>query len=400
MFLAGDSEQLQALIDANSTGKWGYLLISAFITLLFAFLAAAPAARFAARVSPVRAMSGTGVSVKRRKRTTGKIRSFERYYARLNLSRSRGRTAVTVLSLIMSITVFITLQSFLSLLGVSGSLSEHLGDYSIVNPYEGISPKELQEMEALAVSLVTPRRIMDALDDIRALDFSAFYRETTYTSEEYGVVREYVQAEILPDFILMPNAGVRGAMWQEIEGKRRMTPSRMMLSVIALEDISQLLTRMTGEFRWEMCKRVQGARWNDISEPSLTSEYTDYIQFYKKNRDLSPDAKEKLRLSLQRAKNSVKEMFVRDYMLWITYEGNGSPRLNKVARPILFTYCPFSAAIRQNLVQHPLYMETVNKYKLLLSQKLHHLDMLCNKLEKNFGTVPEEIQNQIKFLKS
>ena len=148
MFLAGDSEQLQALIDANSTGKWGYLLISAFITLLFAFLAAAPAARFAARVSPVRAMSGTGVSVKRRKRTTGKIRSFERYYARLNLSRSRGRTAVTVLSLIMSITVFITLQSFLSLLGVSGSLSEHLGDYSIVNPYEGISPKELQEMEA------------------------------------------------------------------------------------------------------------------------------------------------------------------------------------------------------------------------------------------------------------
>ena len=255
-------------------------------------------------------------------------------------------------------------------------------------------------MKPLAVSLVTPRRIMDALDDIRALDFSAFYRETTYTSEEYGVVREYVQAEILPDFILMPNAGVRGAMWQEIEGKRRMTPSRMMLSVIALEDISQLLTRMTGEFRWEMCKRVQGARWNDISEPSLTSEYADYIQFYKKNRDLSPDAKEKLRLSLQRAKNSVKEMFVRDYMLWITYEGNGSPRLNKVARPILFTYCPFSAAIRQNLVQHPLYMETVNKYKLLLSQKLHHLDMLCNKLEKNFGTVPEEIQNQIKFLKS
>ncbi|RKI86413.1 ABC transporter permease [bacterium 1xD42-87] len=148
MFLAGDSEQLQALIDANSTGKWGYLLISAFITLLFAFLAAAPAARFAARVSPVRAMSGTGVPVKRRNRNTGKIRSFERYYARLNLSRSRGRTAVTVLSLVMSITVFLTLQSFLSLLGVSGSLSEHLGDYSIVNPYEGISPKELQEMEA------------------------------------------------------------------------------------------------------------------------------------------------------------------------------------------------------------------------------------------------------------
>ena len=147
MFLAGSREQLQALIDANSTGKWGYLLVSAFVTLAFTFLAAAPAARFAARVSPVTAMTGTRGQVKRKKRKTQKIRNFERYYARLNLSRSKGRTAVTVLSLVMSITVFITLQSFLSLLDVSGSLSEHLGDYSIVNQYEGISPEEKKALE-------------------------------------------------------------------------------------------------------------------------------------------------------------------------------------------------------------------------------------------------------------
>ena len=147
MFLAGSREQLQALMDANSNGKWGYLLASAFVTLAFTFLAAAPAARFAARVSPVTAMTGTRGQVKRKKRKTKKIRNFERYYARLNLSRSKGRTAVTVLSLVMSITVFITLQSFLSLLGVSGSLSEHLGDYSIVNQYEGISPEEKKALE-------------------------------------------------------------------------------------------------------------------------------------------------------------------------------------------------------------------------------------------------------------
>ena len=147
MFLAGSREQLQALIDANSAGKWGYLLISTFVTLVFMFLAAAPVALFAARVPPVTAMSGIGVRVKRRNRNIKKIRNFERYYAKLNLSRSKGRTAVTVLSLVMSITVFITLQSFLSLLSVSGSLSEHLGDYSIVNQYEGISPEELKALE-------------------------------------------------------------------------------------------------------------------------------------------------------------------------------------------------------------------------------------------------------------
>ncbi len=148
IFLAGDQEQLRELIAANNQGKWGYLLGSALVTLLFAFLAAAPAARFAARVSPVTAMSGAGVRFRRRSRSPKRIRNFERYYAGLNLRRSKGRTAVTVLSLVMSVTVFITLQSFLSLLDVSDSLTEHLGDYSVVNQYGGIPPQELLALEA------------------------------------------------------------------------------------------------------------------------------------------------------------------------------------------------------------------------------------------------------------
>ncbi len=148
IFLAQDMEQLQSLIAANSTGKWSYLLLSAAVTLVFAFLAAAPAAWFAAKVSPVIAMSGAGYKGKRGRRKEKKIRNFERYYARLNLSRSRGRTAVTVLSLVMSITVFITLQGFLSLVSVSGSVPEHLGDYSLVNQYAGISPDDLAALEA------------------------------------------------------------------------------------------------------------------------------------------------------------------------------------------------------------------------------------------------------------
>ena len=40
-------------------------------------------------------------------------------------------------------------------------------------------------------------------------------------------------------------------------------------------------------------------RWNDITEPSLTSEYCDYIQFYRKNHDLSAEAKEKIKNALK-----------------------------------------------------------------------------------------------------
>ncbi len=76
------------------------------------------------------------------------IRNIERYYAALNLRRNRSRTVVTVLSLAMGITVFVTLQNYLSHLSVAGAVSEHLGDYSVVNLYDGFLPDELARMEA------------------------------------------------------------------------------------------------------------------------------------------------------------------------------------------------------------------------------------------------------------
>ena len=154
MFLSPDTVQLQEMIAENSAGKWGYLLVSALITLLFAFLAAIPAARFAAKVSPVTAIHGItscedrNAKISRRSRKERRIRCFERYYAALNLRRNRSRTVVTMVSLVMSITVFVTLQSYLSKLSVTGAESEHLGDYSVVNEYGGFSPDELRQMEA------------------------------------------------------------------------------------------------------------------------------------------------------------------------------------------------------------------------------------------------------------
>lgn len=148
VFLAQDAVQLQEMIAANDSGKWGYLAASALITIVSAFLAAAPAARYAAKVSPVTAMYGTtGGNFKRKSRKVRSIRNFERYYAGLNLRRSRSRTLITILSLVMSITVFITLQGMLSLLDVSDGVSEHLGDYSIVNEYDGFTAGELADME-------------------------------------------------------------------------------------------------------------------------------------------------------------------------------------------------------------------------------------------------------------
>lgn len=253
----------------------------------------------------------------------------------------------------------------------------------------------LKDLEA---SLVSVDKVEEAFKKIREIDFSAYYRDVTYANPDLGIAKESIGVEVLPDIILMPNVGTRGIAWQEIEGRKRTTPARMMVSLFQMEDLTNILVRLTGDFRWEMCKRVQGARWNDISEASLTSEYFDYIQFYRKNRELSADAKDKIKLSMQKAKNSYKEMFIRDYEAWILYEGAGSPRLNKVSRNIIFTYCPFSKAIRQKLLINPLYKDTMARYDIKLAQKLHHYDNLFQKL-KNTGTaIPQELQKQYEYL--
>ena len=149
IFLARDAGELDRLIAENSGGKGFFLLASAAVTLLFALAAALPAARHAAKVAPTVAISGTQVKIRRRNRKEKRIRNFEAFYARLNLRRSRGRTAITVLSLVMSVTVFIALQSAVGLLDASGGGgAEHYGDYSITNEAVGFSPQEYQALES------------------------------------------------------------------------------------------------------------------------------------------------------------------------------------------------------------------------------------------------------------
>lgn len=258
---------------------------------------------------------------------------------------------------------------------------------------------EYNVQRGLEVSMVTPGKIRQVLDEIRDIDHSAYYRETIYTNEEAGIPKEYIHVEVLPDFVLMPNVGVRGAMWQEIEGRVRSTPSRMFMSVFFLNDLKQLLITLTAEFRWEMCKRIQGPRWMDLSDPSLTSEMCDYLQFYKNNRDLSTETKVAIKTELLRAKNTYKTVFVSNYVDWIIYEANGSPRLNKIARKILFNYCPFTADFRERLALNPQYADILKRYGVKVQQKLNHLERVVQKAGQMGKPAPQEILDEMEYVK-
>lgn len=250
-------------------------------------------------------------------------------------------------------------------------------------------------LKALPNSLVTQSKVDVAIATIKSVDYTVFYRETMDADPLMGKLP--VHKEYNPDIILTPNSGIRAVMWQEIEGKLRTSPARFALSIFHQEDFPTSFIRLAGEFRWEMCKRIQGSRWNDVTDPSLTSEYFDYIQFYRKSHDLSSEAKEKVKSSLQRCKNSFKEMFVRDYMAWVLYEGNGSIRLNKVARRILFTYCPFPSNIISTLTNNPQYTELLSKHKIRYGQQLHLLNNLSIKIQNANREIPDSLIEEIAF---
>lgn len=252
--------------------------------------------------------------------------------------------------------------------------------------------------KSLEECLVSAESVCKSLNFIRSIDYSAFYRPTLYTNPDFKIHMEFIQKEILPDVILFPNVGIRGSVWQEIEGKNRSTPATFLLPIFTLENLQLIFTRLTGEFRWEMCKRVQGSKWNDVTDHSLTSDYFDYLQFYRKNNELSSDMKEKCHAQLKKCKNSFKEFFIFDYMLWILYESNGTPRLNRYVRTMLFTYCPFKAPIRQKLLTNPLYEQTMAKAAIKLEKEKRRFDGLIQKTRSRYGTCPPELEAQRSFL--
>nr|MBQ8252055.1 hypothetical protein [Lachnospiraceae bacterium] len=249
-------------------------------------------------------------------------------------------------------------------------------------------------------TLVQPQKLKEAFTAVTTVDFSAYCREVMFSDPCLASGRELVQREIYPDVILLPNLGIRAALWQEIEGRNRSTPGCMLFPVFCLSDVSQLVIRLTGEFRWDMCKRMQGARWNDVSNLSLTSEYFDYLQFYKKNKDLSPDAKEKCRQQLMRVKNRFREAFVLDYMTWIMYEAKGAPHMNKVVRKVFMTYCPFSSAYRESLKKNPFYSAMIEKYENQKAKEITRMNGVIYRIQRTGKKViPPEIEQQMEYLK-
>ncbi|WP_167957158.1 cyclic nucleotide-binding domain-containing protein [Anaerosporobacter faecicola] len=246
-------------------------------------------------------------------------------------------------------------------------------------------------IKSLRDTFVTAAKVNYEINQLRDIDYSVFYRETLYYDHEKNIEKEYIQKEVFPEIILLPTAGINGVMWQEITGKKRDTSGRFLLPCFAEVDIQDMLVKVLGRFHWELCRSIQGTAWNNIKYKSLTSEYVDYIQFYRKNRDLSPETKERIKLQIQKGKNNSREIFVIDYVNWIKNESKGAIRLNKYVRELLAMYCPFNKKIRDRLMAQPLFAEAMNRFNREHAKKIHEIELRYKALEKEKIDLTEEL---------
>lgn len=258
-----------------------------------------------------------------------------------------------------------------------------LGEYDLINSIDKM--------------LVTAQKLEEAIDKIREIDYSVFYREVQFTDPDKGINREMIMKEVLPDIILMPNAGTRAMMWQETAGVRRDTSARFMFPIFTAVDIDDMMVDTIGRYRWEICRKIQGVHWNDIREKSLTAEYCDYLQFYRKNHELSPEAKDKIKSALLRGRNNYREVFVKDYQNWIKYESKGSYRLNKIARDILINYCPFARTIREDLKSNPMYQQALNRLDVVNSKALQRIQGVYDRYQKAGGKLTAELLDNMEY---
>ncbi len=253
-------------------------------------------------------------------------------------------------------------------------------------------------LRPLDMAYLTAAKVNGYFDKIRSVDHGVFCRQAVYSNTDIGVNQVFYADDITPYMILMPNVGSRASLWQEIEGKNRRTKARMLVSIFNTENTEEAMVRLFGEFRWEMCKTEQGVHWNDVTDPSLTSMYCDYLQFYKKNSALSSDNKEKLRTDLKKFSNNYKNVFIADYLAYIKFESAGSPRLNKVAREILFTFCPFAKEVREKIGDNPQYTELINHYQVRIGNLAKPISNIIHRLKKEDIEIPKELTDQLEYL--
>ncbi|HMA99931.1 MAG TPA: hypothetical protein VKS21_02990 [Spirochaetota bacterium] len=244
-----------------------------------------------------------------------------------------------------------------------------------------------------AYSYMLKEKIENLINELKSYDFSVFYRETLYQR------KNFIQKEVTPYFVLLPLCGDKVVFWQDIAANKKNSKARFFIPIFLNGNLRSSMVKALANFRWEICRTVKGALWQNPVDGGLTGAFYDFITFFKKNSKLTIEAKEKLRNIVKNNRKDPKKIFFLFYYQWIEYERRGIMKLDRLSRDIFFKFCPFSKHIRDFLERIPVFAHPINRYNNIQKREVTKLEAKYKKKRDANGELPPELQENLDFIK-
>jgi hypothetical protein len=178
----------------------------------------------------------------------------------------------------------------------------------------------------------TRENVINSMAKVESLDAGVF--ERTFKGQTNRIV---------PHVLLLPNYGESGICWEPFERYNRASSRGRIAVPLFPKDVEIAVITALADLRWQVAKERAQHYW---MEEGITGRYYQWFQE-------------------QRLRGDVKDYFIRDYILWITKESQGTQKLEREVRGIFWRMLPFPQAIKDSLknrgyVYNELYKKDVN----------------------------------------
>jgi hypothetical protein len=180
--------------------------------------------------------------------------------------------------------------------------------------------------------ICTRENVINAMAKVESLDPSVF--ERTFKGQT---------SRIVPYVLLLPNYGETGICWEPFERYNRASSRGRIALPLFPKEVELAVISALADLRWQVAKEKAQHYW---MEEGITGRYYQWFQE-------------------QRLRGDVKDYFIRDYILWITKESQGTQKLERDVRGIFWRMMPFPQPIKDSLknrgfVYSELYKKDIN----------------------------------------
>ena len=175
--------------------------------------------------------------------------------------------------------------------------------------------------------------IISQLAQIESIDTEAFCR--SYKNR---------MNRIVPYVVLIPSYGELGICWEPFDRHNRATSRGRIVIPMYPKNLYVALLSAIADMRWQVAKEKASYYW---MEEGLTGYYYQWF-------------------NSRKIKGDVKEVFIQDYITWMTKEVEAIQKLDKEVRGIFWRYIPFAKDIKEKLknrsyAYQDLYQRDVNR---------------------------------------